>query len=112
MIGRVLILNILRLSKLLFVSRVLQPPNWIWVRVNSLIWPFLWGSKIETIARKTIICSLKDGGLGLKDFRLQRGASRLAALYNILNSRSWRVFFFLSIFVVFNCLGLGLNGKI
>ena len=98
MIGRVLILNILGLSKLLFVSRILEPPNWVCAKVNSLIWPFLWGSRIETIARKSIICSLKDGGLGLKDFRLQGRASRLAALYTILNSRNCKAFFLLKYF--------------
>jgi len=93
MVGRVLVLNILGLSRLLFVSRVLEPPNWVWARVYSLIRPFLWGSKIETIARKTIICPLKEGGLGLKDFRLQGRASRLAALHSLLNTR--KAFFLL-----------------
>ena len=83
MVGRVLVLNILGLSRLLFVSRVLEPPSWVWARVYSLIWPFLWGSKIETIARKTIICPLKEGGLGLKDFRLQGRAYRLVALNSL-----------------------------
>ena len=71
-------------SRLLFVFRVLEPPNWVWARVYSLIWRFLWGSKNGTIARKTIICPLKEGGLGLKDFRLQGRASRLAALNSLL----------------------------
>ena len=84
MVGRVLVLNVLGLSRLLFVSRVLEPRNWVWARVFSLIRPFLWDSKIEKIARKTIICPLKEGGLGLKDFRLQGRASRLAALNSLL----------------------------
>ena len=83
-VGRVLVLNIFGLSRLLFASRVLEPPNWVWARVYSLIGRFLWGSRIETIARKTIICPLKEGGLGLKDFRLQGRASRLAALNSLL----------------------------
>ena len=29
LVGRVLVLNILGLSRLLFVSRVLEPPNWV-----------------------------------------------------------------------------------
>ena len=60
MVGRVHVWNILGLSRLLFVSRVLEPPNWVWARVYSLTRPFLWGSKIETIARETIICPLKE----------------------------------------------------
>ena len=34
MVGRVLVLNILGLSKLIFVSRVLEPPNWVCARVH------------------------------------------------------------------------------
>lgn len=56
MIGHILILNILGLSRLLFVSRVLEPPRWVYARVNSLVWPFLWGPRFETVARKSITC--------------------------------------------------------
>ena len=85
MIGRVLILNILGLSKRLFASRVLEPLRLVYASVNSLIWLFLWGSRIETVVRKSIICSTADGGLGLKDFRLLGQAFRLAALASILD---------------------------
>ena len=65
-IGKVLILNILGLSKLLFVSSILAPPRWVDDRINRIIWPFLWGSRIETVARKSLICPETDGGLGLR----------------------------------------------
>ena len=70
-IGKVLILNILALSKLLYVSRVLVPPKWVYSKLNSLIWPFLWRARLETVARKSLICSVDSGGLGLKDFSCQ-----------------------------------------
>ena len=54
-IGKVLILNILGLSKLFFVSSILPPPRWVCDRVNRIIWPFLWGSRIETVARKSLV---------------------------------------------------------
>ena len=85
MIGRVLILNILGLSKRRFASRVLEPLRLVYASVNSLSWPFLWGARIETVVRKSIICSTADGGLGLKDFRLLGQAFRLAALVSILD---------------------------
>ena len=106
MVGRVLVLNVLGLSRLLFVSRVLEPRNWVWARVYSMIRPFLWDSKIEKIARKTIICPLKEGGLGLKDFRLQLRASRLAALVSLLNTRSCKAFFLLKYFCGFQLSSL------
>ena len=40
LIGKVLILNILGLSKLLCVSHVLDPPRRVYDKLNRLIWPF------------------------------------------------------------------------
>ena len=77
-VGKVLILNVLALSKLLYLSRVLIPPRWVVDRYNSLIWPFLWGAKLEPVARKSIVCSPDQGGLGLIDFRCKGEALRLS----------------------------------
>ena len=43
LVGRVLILNTLAFSKLFYLSRILEPPKWVYGRIKSLIWPFLWG---------------------------------------------------------------------
>lgn len=56
LIGKVLILNIQGLSKLLFVSSILSPPPWVCDKVNQIIWPFLWGSRVETVAPKSLVC--------------------------------------------------------
>ena len=61
LIGKVLILNILGFSKLLFVSAILSPPQWVYDRINRIIWPFLWGSRIETVARKSLVCPETNG---------------------------------------------------
>ena len=92
-LGRVLILNILGLSKLMYVSRVLVPPRWVSDRYNSLIWPFLWGSRLETVARKTIICPVKDGGLGLIDFTIKGKALRLASMISALGDPDVKCYF-------------------
>jgi len=54
-IGKVFILSVLGLSKLMFGFRILEPPTWVFSKVNGLIWPFLWGSRVETVARKSIV---------------------------------------------------------
>ena len=53
----------------------------------------MWGSRIETVARRLIICSLADGGLGLRDFACQSRSFRLAALVNVLQDSSAKAFF-------------------
>ena len=92
-IGKVLILNILALSKLLYVSRVLVPPKWVYSKLNSLIWPFLWRARLETVARKSLICSVDSGGLGLKEFSCQGRALRLAALVTSVSDSSSKCFY-------------------
>ena len=93
LIGKVLVLNILGLSKLFFVSSILAPPRWVCDRVNSIIWPFLWGSRGETVARRPLICPVPNGGLGLGDFGSHGQASRLAILVRtIFNKKSKGLF--------------------
>ena len=86
MIGKVLLLNILGISKLLFVSSTLTPPRWVYDRINQTIWPFWWGSRIETVALKSIFCPISEGDLGHREFRSHGQASRLSILcHNIIN---------------------------
>ena len=85
LIGKVLILNILGLSKLFFAASVLTPPRWVFDRVNQIVWPFPWGSRIETIARRSLVCLVADGGLGLRDFRTHSQALCLACLVNAIS---------------------------
>ena len=86
MIGKVLLLNILGFSKLLFVSSTLTPLRWVYDRINLIIWPFWWGSRIETVALKSIFCPISEGDLGLREFRSHGQASRLSIIcHNIIN---------------------------
>ena len=98
LIGKVLILNILGLSKLLFVSSILSPPRWASDRINKIIWPFLWGSRIETVARRSLISPVADGGLGLRDFWTQGLASRLALLIRGISEQQWKSFYLVKYF--------------
>ena len=98
LIGKVLILNILGLSKLVFVSSILSPPRWVSDRINKIIWPFLWGSRIETVARKSLISLVTEGGLGLRDFWTQGQASRLALLVRVISERQWKGFYLVKYF--------------
>ena len=41
--GKALIINVLGLSKLLYLAKVLIVPAWVFARVNSIVWPLLVG---------------------------------------------------------------------
>ena len=93
-----LILNVLGLSKLLYLSRVLIPPRWLLDRYNSLIWPFLWGARLEPVAQRSIVCSLDQGGLGLIDFWSKGQALRLSSFVKSLSDPSFKCFYLVRYF--------------
>ena len=86
------------MSKLFFVASILDPPRWVYDHVNQIIWPFLWGSRIETVARRSLICSVADRGLGLPDFRTHSQALRLSLLVKTINNCRQESFFLLKYF--------------
>jgi len=93
MVGKSLIINVLGVSKLLYLARVLVTPRWVIDRYNSLIWNFLWGSKIEPVARKTLHCPIDKGGLGIVDFEVKGRALRLASSLLVLEDSSPSCFY-------------------
>ena len=99
LIGKSLIVNVLGLSKLLYLAKVLVPPDWVFARVNSLVWPFIWGSKIETVSRDT--CHLPDlsGGLNVTNFRIKCSALRVAAIASIADLSADPCFYLLKYFI-------------
>ena len=99
LIGKSLIINVLALSKLLYLAKVLIPPSWVFARINQLIWPFLWGSKIETVSRNTCYLSDRSGGLNISNFELKCSALRISSLVFTLNSPDDPCFFLCKYFV-------------
>ena len=53
LVGKCMVVNVISLSKFYYLARVLLVPEWVIRRVNQIIWPFIWGSKIETVSRKS-----------------------------------------------------------
>ena len=44
LLGKALIINVLGLSKLLYLAKVFIVPAWVFARVNSIAWPFFYGA--------------------------------------------------------------------
>lgn len=72
---------------------MLITPKWVIERFNSLIWKFLWGTKIESVARKTLHCPTDKGGLGIVDFEVKGRALRLASLLSVVNDSAPNCFY-------------------
>ena len=93
LVGKCLIVNVIGLSNFYYLARVLPLPEWVSRRVNCLIWPFICGSKIETVSRKSCCCNVPDGGLGLTDFPRKCEALRVSSLVVTLNDPDDKSFF-------------------
>lgn len=99
LIGKCLVINVLGLSKFYYLAKVLPPPTWVLQRVNQLIWPFLWGSKIETVARDTCYLPTFAGGLNVANLDLKCMALRLSAIVATVSDPDDSSFFLCKYFI-------------
>ena len=83
LVGKALIVNVLGASKLWFLAKVLPLPKWVVSRYNKLVYPFVWGSKIETVSRKSLTLPFTEGGLALVDLITKCKALKVAATVSI-----------------------------
>ena len=98
-VGKSLVVNVLGLSELLYLAKTLIMPNWVLSRVNQLIWPFIWGSCMETVARNTCFLQPISGGINLSNFKLKCNALKLSSLVSVIDSPEDSSFFFTKYFV-------------
>ena len=98
-VGKVLVINILRASKFWFLAKVLPTPEWVVSRFKKLVFPFLWGSKIETVSRKSLSVPTHKGGLGLIDFMCKSKALKVSALVNTFDNPDTKDFLLMKCFI-------------
>ena len=55
-------------SRLWHVAKVIPPPSWVHDKIKSIVWPFIWKGKMESVSRERCCASLESGGLNIVDF--------------------------------------------
>ncbi|KAG7496752.1 hypothetical protein JOB18_024398 [Solea senegalensis] len=75
--GKVVVLNSLILSKLNHVLQIYDLPEQTLTEINNAISTFLWGSRRNMIAHKTIINKQSNGGLNLIDIKTRKHCFRV-----------------------------------
>ena len=75
--GKVVVINSLALSQLLYVSTVLFVPQTIIDDVNDVIFKFLWPKKVH-VKKPVIIQGINEGGLKMPDFASKIKAGKIA----------------------------------
>ena len=84
--GRIIILKTLALSKLIYTTSMLTPPDKFVKRVNQSIAQFVWRKKVPKIKQTTMIGSKEKGGLDMPDFDAINSALKAAWIKRINDS--------------------------
>ena len=88
LVGKSLIVNTLGISKLLYLATILTVPRWVISDLNNLVWPFLWGCRMETVSRQSCYQPFLRGGLGILNFQIKADALKLASIISLCNADS------------------------
>ena len=99
LVGKVLVINLLGASKFWYLSTILPLPVWVAHRFQKLVFPFLWGSKIETISCNTLYTPVDQGGLGLIDVITKSKALKIASIVGTISKPLSKCFFLFKYFV-------------
>ena len=101
LVGKSLIVNTIGISKLLYLATILPVTKWVISEVNNLIWPFLWGCRMETVSRQSCHQPFLKGVLGIINFKIKADALKLASVVsNCCNADSK------SFYLIFSFSGL------
>jgi hypothetical protein len=98
LVGKSLIVNTLGISKLLYLATILSIPKWVATEVNNLIWPFLWGCRIETVSRQSCHQPFLRGGLGIINFQVKADALKLASILSNCSNADSKSFYLIKYF--------------
>lgn len=110
LIGKVMLINIIGLSKFFYLASILLLPDRVVHRVNQITWPFLWGLRLETVAPNTCYCRVNDGGLGLTNVILKCEARCTASLINTICNLEDKGFFLRKYFTGVSCVCIRIGG--
>ena len=91
-LGRVAVLKSLVLSKLIHLWILLpNPPDHYITNLQKMCFQFVWGGKQDRISRKTVIKSVKNGGLNVPDIKKYISALKLSWIRKVTTStHKWK----------------------
>ena len=97
--GKAMIINVLGASKFWFLAKVLPTPEWVITRFKTLVFSFLWNSKVETVSRQSLSAPVMDGGLGIIDFLSKSKALKVSLVASILSRPESKAYFLTKYFI-------------
>lgn len=99
LLGKSLVINVLGMSEFFYLAKVLVSPSWVLSRVNQLLWPFLWGLKIETVSRNTCFLLPTSGGLNVSSLELKCAALCISSIASTISQMEDLSYFLCKYFI-------------
>ena len=94
--GKVIVINALILSKVVYVMGALDIPEWVLKEINRVVSDFLWRGKGVRISHQTLMAGYKKGGLKLVDIETKKKAIRIKTVIKYVCDKTeygWKHFF-------------------
>ena len=85
--GRITIVKSLALSKIVHILMVETIPDIILKKINSILFAFIWQTKVEKVKRKIMTRQFDKGGVNMIDLQNQKSSFRLRWLGRALAAR-------------------------
>jgi hypothetical protein len=94
--GKIIVVNTLLISQLIYAATVLQPPKWVITQFKDIVVEFIWNKKPAKVKYNCIINDIAEGGLKLQDIDAKINACHMAWIKKILNEEyeaPWKTYF-------------------
>jgi hypothetical protein len=75
--GKIIIVNTLLMSQMIYICSVLQPPDWAIKKFKECVSNFIWNNKKPKVKYNCMIGNISDGGLKLQDLECKVKALKL-----------------------------------
>ena len=85
-IGRILIVKSIGLSKFMFLASVIQVPKYIIDKVNTLLFNFVWNCKCDKVKRSIFLQEYNLGGMRMVDFNIAVKAAKIKWIKEYLDT--------------------------
>ena len=65
--GKILILKTYGISQLLYISSIINVPDWVVIEAENIMYSFLWNGKQHKVKKKVVIQNIVNGGCNMCD---------------------------------------------
>jgi hypothetical protein len=104
-----LVVNVLATSKIWYIGSVLHMSKYYISKFQRLIFNFMWNSKSEPLARKTMYKSKDLGGLNIVNIEYKLYALRLKHIQDIIVNRNVKFIYFSIYWIGYKLRDLNFN---